>query len=513
MAKKPAAKKKPSGPAPRPDASRPTRQSRRPRAGAPAALEQEITIASGREMLMGISPLQKQNEYLFYTVDDIIRKKGGFQEYRNMLNDDAVKAALWFKKILVYGRKWDVDPASDSETDGAVADFVTWNLKRARLKRIVRDALTALDYGFSYGEIIWELATYKGKPCIALKTIKFRDPEGARLYVDKHGNLVRVEQEDVFGRLVDIPLPKTFHYAYHAEFGSVYGKSDLRAVYKNWWAKKYLVNFWNVYLERLGAPTLLMKYPGGASQQLKDTLKTILKDLGNRAEILVPDGVKVDVLESTRAGQATYNEALIYHDAAIGRGLLMPALLGIGKETARGSDSQSRLQLRTMFKVTDEIGNEITEVLCSQVIKQLIDYNFEVTEYPDLIWQDYGEYEAFEIADVIRLLHNAGIIDMDQEDVNYVRSVVGLPTRDRADDEDEVLRPEPAPMGTGAAPPTTPGAGGAKQGNEGAKTGGSKTGGAGGRENRPVRNSSRDVLLRLEAVERAVLKPSDGDGD
>jgi len=42
-------------------------------------------------------------------------------------------------------------------------------------------------------------------------------------------------------------------------------------------------------------------------------------------------------------------------------------------------------------------------------------------------------------------LHAAGMIDMDQEDVNYARSILGLPLRKEGDPEDEVVRPQPLP--------------------------------------------------------------------
>lgn len=512
-----------------PDANRPAEKKRAQRgAGRPAAIETEVTIATGREYIMGISPLAPKSALQFYTVDDIIRKFGGMVEYRKMLQDDAVKAALAFKKILVYGRDYDVDPASDSEQDKDIAEFVSWNLKRGKLKKIVREMLTAFEFGYSFGEILWERATYKGKTCYALKGVKMRDPDSGRIYIDVHGNVVRVEQWDNFGRVIELPMNKLVHYAHNGDLGNVYGQSDLRAVYKNWYAKKFIVNFWSVYLERLGAPTMLMKYPQGAGDTLKASLKNILQDLGNRAEIMVPNGVDVEVLESTRAGQATYKEALEYHDMAIARGILVPAMMGFGESGGKGSDSQSRLQLRTMFKIADEIGNEISDILFDQIIKQLVDFNFDTEEYPTLIWQDYGEFEATEIADVIRLLHNAGVIDMDQEDVNYVRSIVGLPVRDRKDDEDEVLRPMPAPQGTGANPPTSPGSGGASQGNEQARTENRPgTGGGSDNSNRAPVRAEEDlpltkvveamqglenrVLSRRRAIKKSVNRNENGD--
>ena len=72
-----------------------------------------------------------------------------------------------------------------------------------------------------------------------------------------------------------------------------------------------------------------------------------------------------------------------------------------------------------------------------------------------------------EVADTIRLLHAAGILDMNQEDVNYARSVLGLPLRREGEDEDEVIRPpEPPPPASANAPPPA-----ASQGNQRAAKG------------------------------------------
>ena len=81
------------------------------------------------------------------------------------------------------------------------------------------------------------------------------------------------------------------------------------------------------------------------------------------------------------------------------------------------------------------------------VIEPLVAMNFEGAEdlYPEIVWQDYGEFEGIKVADTIRLLHAAGIVDMDQTDVNYARSVLGLPLRGEDDPPDEVVRPQPLP--------------------------------------------------------------------
>lgn len=413
--------------------------------GRPRAIESESMVVDG-EVVRSFLPA-KEGGVEFLPVDELINRKG-WQLYRDMRHDDQVKATLTFKKILVHGRSWEIKPAEADNADAdRIASFVKENLEEMNFKRVVREALSALDFGFSVGEQIFEVKEWEGNPHLMIKAIKHRDPETISIFADKHGNITKFEQNSKTGDVIDIKPSKIWHYAHQSEFQNHYGVSDLRAAYRNWWAKKFIINFWNVFLERLGAPMTMMKYPLGASDELKRLLKGILTGLSAKSEILVPEGVEVELIEATRAGQASYGDALQYHDNAISRALLVVALLGVGgNDVKRGSDSQSRLHLRVLFKMADELAQDLMKTFEMQVLRPLVDMNFEHDNlYPKFIWQDYGEFEGIEVADTVRLLHAAGIVDMDQEDVNYARSILGLPLRKEGDPEDEVVRPQPLP--------------------------------------------------------------------
>jgi phage gp29-like protein len=436
------------------DFLRPKREAARP-AGRPASVEREITEIATGDSLVSMAPLSP-NRVEIRNPDDLIRRHK-FKIYRDMRFDDQVKLALRFKKILVYGRAWDVKAASKDARDLEIAAFVRANMEAAGFKKLVRNSLTAFDFGFSCGEILWEVGLYEGQRAVLLKGVKHRDPDSIRIIVTKGGDIVGFEQWTDFGKKIDIPPEKMFHFAYQAEFDNHYGTSDLRACYRNWWAKKFLIQFWSVFLERLGAPMTLAKYPQGAAYELKETIKNILRGLSSKTEVMVPQGVEIEVIESTKAAKGDFDAAIKYHDSAIGRAILMPGLLGASDHQGRGAESQSRLQLRSLFKDADENGNELLAELHRQIVKPLVDYNFAIENdaYPTVVLQDYGEFEAVEIADAIRQLFNVGVLDMDQADVNYTRKILGMPIRGEDDDEDEVLRPQPAPlpqsgMGAGA---------------------------------------------------------------
>lgn len=406
-------------------------------------------------------------------VDEIITRKG-WAEYRKMLHDPQITATLAFKKLMVGGRKWDVEPASKEQKDIDIAKFVSKALKRLNFKAMVKESLSAFEWGFSLGELIWKLDRIEGKMAIILEDVKFRDPEHLTVKTDKHGNIKSWIQDNnsMIGvsskQKIELAPDKVLHFTNNKQFSQHYGKSDLRASYRAWWAKKFIIQFWNVFLERMGSPLMMMHYPTGAGTELKDNLKTIMQNLSSKSEILIPEGVEIELIEATRSGQATYDTALAYQDKEIARATLMIALLGAGgNEVTRGADSQSRLQLRTLHKMADETGGEFMWAFNEQVVKQLVDFNFDVDEYPKVFFQDYGEFEAFEITDAVRLLHAAGIVDLDQEDVNFARSILGMKVREEGD-EDEVVRPQqlPPPASANAPPPA------AAQGNTSADKGG-----------------------------------------
>jgi phage gp29-like protein len=443
--------------------------------GRPRGIEGEKMVVSNGLMASLTRP--GEGGVYFMPIDEIVRRHG-WRTYKEMRSDDQVKASLAFKRILVRGRTWEFAPADKkSEQAKKVAQFCTWAMQRVNLDQVFEEALSALEFGFALSEKVFERTTWEGKQVVALKKLAFRDPETIDLQSDTHGNWMGARQKNVVGQVpyIDLGTDKLWLWTYNGRFGNLYGEPDLRAAYRSWWAKKFVINFWNVYLERMGAPMTAMKYPNGASQDLKDTLKEILRGLASKTEILIPEGVQIDLIEAKRAGKAEYGDALAFHNNAIARAILMISLLGTGSEAeaTRGSEGQSFLQLRILFKMADEVSKALACSLMEQVIRQLVEFNFDgdVDELmPKFIWQDYGQFEGMKIADTIRLLHAAGILDLDQKDVNYARSVLGLPLRGPDDPEDEVIRPpEPPPPGDANSPPPA-----ADQGNQRAKKGGAE---------------------------------------
>lgn len=447
----------------------------------PRNIEKEATVITGGDQLSmwqlpsSISSRGKARLELL-SADDLLTKRG-YKVYREMLTDDQVKACLWLKKMLVVGRSFDI--VAEDEGNKDQAEFVEKALARVNFKRILWEMLTAYDFGVSFGEIIWhvdrENGSGEGELKVFLKDVAFRDPKYMHIEVDQGGNIVQFVQkpENIVGAMEIVVTPdRMLHYAYQSQFRNHWGISDLRGAYRAWWSKKYVTQFYNVFLERYGGPTLLMKYPQGASTELKDALKQIMSGLSSKSEILIPEGVNAEYLEATRAGTAKYEEALILYDNSIATGILMPALLGMGTDIKRGSDSQSRLHLGTLMKMIKFLCEEVEYIITEKIVQPMVEMNFPKAGRLRLKFQDYGEFESFEISNAIKELHNAGILTLDGEDTNYLRSILGMAVRGE-DELDEVERPpvEQLPMAPGGNGQAN--GGGAGQGNKRAEKGAS----------------------------------------
>lgn len=457
-------------------------------AGRPAAGTSEgMEITGGKQVhphlgvAGNISP-SREAMLEWVNVDEIIARKG-WRAYSEMRHDAQIKACIRMKTALISQRAFSVIPASTDDKDKKIAQFVDVQLKNKRLfTNVVKDACQGFTWGFNTAEVVWTMHRWEGESLIGIKKVVSREPDRLILDGDVNGNLTRIRQEPDRGGFIQLPYRpgsirnRVFHYAYGKEFGNPHGNSDLRSVYKNWWMKKYVLQFWGTFLDRMGSPLLVAKYPQGSPSGVKDAIKQILRNLQSKTDIMIPEGVEMDMLEAKRSGSGDYATALQYNDSEIAKGILVPSLLGMGQDIKRGADSQSRLHLRTLFKVVGDIGDEIACEFFEQIIVSLVRANFgDDAGVPTLQWGDFGEFEGPELADVIRLLHSAGILEMDQDDINYARSLIGMRMRTEGDKEEEIVRPpQPPPPGNAGAPPPA-----AAQGNQQGKEKQSRTGSGG----------------------------------
>lgn len=414
----------------------------------------------------------RRNGKSTWSGNSLVGKKG-LRIYEKMGKDEQVKASLTFKKYARLSAGWEISPGDpEDSTSVEMTDFIKSNLKSmsGTFYNTLLNILSGMNYGFSISEKVIELipnGDFKGK--IGYKAIKTREPFGYGFKTDIHSNLEAI----VFNggviasdskELNNVLPPERFViFSYNKEFGNWYGESDLRAAYRSWFSKNIIMKFYNIFLERFGAPTVKATMPAGAGTKVKEAIDELLLNLQTKSGIRIPDGVVIELLEAQRRGDAGYKDAINMHDTAISRAILIPELMGFNTRAA-GAQSLGEVQFKNFMLILAKLGMDLQEdVVEEQIIRPIIDLNWDnVSEeqYPVFKLNSLEEDDVVARAKILTDLSKEGFVDPTEE---WVREYLLLP----APDKDAIIgkrepvspnpnepgptpakKPEPAPKGT-----------------------------------------------------------------
>lgn len=380
-----------------------------------------------------------------YNPDIFAQTKGGLDIYERMRRDEQIKACQWIKRLAVLCSGWNVEAASEDGQDAEAADFVTDVFRRlgGTFEERIKEILSAMDYGFSITEKIWgylDQGDFRGK--ISLRTLKTRKPHRWDFDTDEFGNL-RPKGLWQSNGMYKYDPGKFVIYTHNKEFDNWYGTSDLQTVYRSWWSKDVIIRFWNMFLEKfgMGVPWL---HPAENKDRIQEPTYTNLKNaifnLQQGSAIAQQTGdALIEILESKRRGQGEYNEAIQYHDRAIGRGLLMPSGLGYADE-AKGGGSYARSQTHfdVWVWVMQDLRKTVEEMINEQIVHELVDYNYSVTIYPSFKFTPLDEADSNELAKLWIEAINGRAVHPNADDELHFRKVIKFPERDRDELEDEL---------------------------------------------------------------------------
>ena len=303
-----------------------------------------------------------------YNPDDLFQKKGNYDLYDDMRDDEQIAALFHLKKLLILDNKWDI--VSEDED---VRQFIINILSEIPegFEKNIYDMLSALEYGFSLTEKVFASEDNK----IILKDLKTRPPHSFVFHQNEYGKIEEIQQYTGSGDIF-LKCSKFIHYINQSEFDNPYGRSDLnKGVYTAWWSKTHIIKFWNIFLERHGMPTVHGTYPMKYQDQ-KDELKKILKNIQAKTNIITPEEVKISLLESSGDGIA-YKTAIDHYNIQIARKMLIPDLLGYsGEKQAGGSYSLGQEHFGIFYAILEQIRNEIQRLLNREIIRPLVEWNF-----------------------------------------------------------------------------------------------------------------------------------------
>lgn len=312
--------------------------------------------------------------------DPVLIKAGGYQGYEQILQDDQVSACFAQRRHAVISRPWSVTPGGTKRLDKLAAKLVEDTLKHLDWDTITDQMLYARFYGFAVAEVLWCIKD----DLVKVSEIKVRDRQRFVFAPDYSLRMLTMRKPD--GEA--LPERKFWYKAVGASHADEpYGLGLASALYWPVWFKHNGARFWATYLEKFAAPTAMGEFPRGTEAAERTALLKTLQAISTDAGIIVPEGVKVQLLEASRGGQATYEGWMAYWDSAIAK-----IILG---QTMTTEDGSSYSQATVHYNVRQDLVKADADLICQSAscwVRWLVDYNYPGAAYPE-IWRDMDDAE------------------------------------------------------------------------------------------------------------------------
>jgi SPP1 gp7 family putative phage head morphogenesis protein len=343
----------------------------------PETVKQEKPQNLGQEISMAGSSYFDKWTMRPYNPAELFQKKGNYDLYDDIREDDQVKAVLMLKKIMILNSDWDID-CDDENIKDFLKECLTEHLDGLFSKKLL-EVLTSFDYGLSITEKVFDYSdTMSAGKKIVLSKLKTRPPHTFEIHTDDFGNISKLIQYRDGGGNIELDPSKFIIYANNKEFDNPYGNSEInKGVYRAWWSKNAIIKFWNIFLERFGMPTHVMKIPNTASPGDKATAKKMIQNIQAKTGFTLPEGFELELLEVAGSSVSEYEKAINKYDTMIARSCLVPDLIGLsGSETSGGSYALGKEQFGIFYTTIAFERNNLERLVNKEIISPLVLWNF-----------------------------------------------------------------------------------------------------------------------------------------
>lgn len=385
--------------------------------------------------------------------DDILLEEGGggpraIEKYMRLFNDSQIISA--WEKIVgeIVQRKWEVFPASDSDRDEEVAEFVRQVIYRmgtntrqsygkellvsanSGFDNFIRGICESLILGISIGEICW----MRQGNYIVPSEVKIRDPRRFLFILNEDGT-VAPRLMTVSSPVEGIPLPLRSmiihrHWAY-SSFMDPYGSGLGRQLYTLVEFRRTLLSFWLQYSDKHTTPTALGKFPLGTPSEEVNSLFTALQRLGQETAIVIPDEMDVSWLESQGRSEV-YEKLIEYVDQQIS--FIINGENTVGQETGNvGSYARDQISDSVRMRKAKAFSEELDETLNATFVRWIVELNYPGAAIPRLK-RNFEDLEQKEDpVKVVQMLTQLQAIGYEVQDLDWVRDKLEIPSLGKVD--------------------------------------------------------------------------------
>jgi hypothetical protein len=354
-------------------------------------------------------------------------------------SDGVVQAALLACELPIRAAKWYVEPASEDKLDIEVAEFVSQSLfenMTITWDDFLRQALLMLPFGFSVFEKVFTNVDFNGRAMIGWRKFAPRLQATIQKWETENGE-DGITQQTNTGGLVSIPIDKLLIFTNKKEGDNWTGISSLRNAYRAWYMKGVIEKINAIAFERQGCGIPYGRLPKTSTNKDRLKLEKILKNIrvNEEAYIIEPEGWEIGFKDMMSKGTKDPSDTIARYNREILTSVLAHFLdLGSGRS---GSFALSEDQSSIFHNNLTAIARQVADVLNKYAIKQLVDFNYNVKDYPQLKFSKIGVVQYDKVATAISDLVKAGVIKVDETLEDNVRQLFNLPEKDEEETSEE----------------------------------------------------------------------------
>lgn len=355
-----------------------------------------------------------------------LRGTKGISVYDEMRKSDAtVRAIMMICTLPIRSTKWYVEPASEDKADVEIAQFVEDNLMDKMTitwDDFLRQALLEL----AFGVMVFEKVYQENDGKIELRKLSPRIPRSIIAWqTSKKEDGITWSKAN--GTQVDIPIEKLLIFVNEKEGDNWWGTSFLRAAYKHWYFKNNFYKIDAISFERQGIGIPYVKLPDGANDEDKAIAESLAKNLRGheRAYVVMDKEYEVGFLEMKGNSVRDPAKSIAHHNREITKSVLAQ-FLELGS-TEVGSKALSEDHSNIFYNSLKAVAMQIADNMNRYCIPDLVDFNYNVKEYPKLRFGEIGPVNYTLIIDSIDKLSKGGFLTKDEGMEKYIRSLLNLP--------------------------------------------------------------------------------------
>lgn len=386
---------------------------------------------SGTRILSGIIREEYNSKLIERSGIDV------FDEMRK--SDGTVRAAILACTLPIRAANWYIDPASDAQADKDVADFVTaalFEYQSLTWDDILRHALLSLPLGVMVFEKVFTTTVVNGATRIIWDKLAPRMPRSIYKWAIGDGSQPGITQIRSDGHTVEIPMEKLLVVANEMEGMNWWGTSILRSAYKHWYIKNSLYKIDAIAAERQGLGIPYVKLPENYTESDRSKAETILKNVraNSQAFIIEPQDYEIGFKDMKASTTRDFSPSIAHHNREILLAVLAQFLeLGGGMAGSSGSRAVSQDHSQLFVQSLDSYAKNIASSINKGAIRELVDLNFNVTDYPELCFSGISETDVTGISSAYQTLVSAGGLTPGMVDEPFFRELLTLPEREEGD--------------------------------------------------------------------------------